>query len=193
MPLPPPAPLQPMYRLHVGGRSGVCPSPVTSSQYMEVSRCGDGTIRVSIHTYLDRNGGEIIPARRKILNGVPQTDARGNPSFWPASRLLAETHIADSLLTVPSPQNPSVHLHIGGYARVTLARIRSLEEALDFYRQRDSRIVRDSSNVDPDPSDVLVDRSASDSSPPFIPSLASSSLTPAQTHNLPIPHGDSLP
>jgi hypothetical protein len=123
---------------------------------MEVSRCGDGTIRVSIHTYLDRNGGEIIPARRKILNGVPQTDARGNPSYWPASRLLAETHIADSLLTVPSPSSPSVHLHIGGYARVTLARIRSLEEALDFYRQRDSRVVRDSLSVDPDPSDKVL-------------------------------------
>lgn len=174
MPTPP---RQPMFKLSVGGASGSPPSEDASiaSQYIETSVCGDGIIRVSIHIYLDRNGGEVIPPRPIISNGVPQyekgpdhlplrgRDGKPVPALWPASRLLGETSIKDSLQTVllplGPPSSPLVPVHIGGFARVTLAARPSLEEALAYYDKRDAAFPLNASSRSEDP--------------PFIPSHAS--------------------
>lgn len=180
-PQPPSSPIRkPMLRLKVGGADGLTPSESSSisSQYMETSVCGDGTVRVSIHVYLDPHGGEPIPAKPIIINGVPQyeknrdgttrKDSTGRPvpKFWPGSRLLGETTVTDSLLTVMLPLGPSgklIPIHIGGFARITIARTPSIEEALAKYDARDAHASRDS----------VTDDFTSDEPPPFIPSHAS--------------------
>lgn len=189
MPTPSRSP-RPMYRLKVGGKDGITPSLTDPTSYLEVARCGDGTVRVSIHVYLDPLGGETIPPRPIIINGVPQylkgpdglplrsPSGAPRPALWPESRLLGETTVIDSLQTVVlSPLLPTP-IHIGAFARVTLARTPSLEDALDKYRVRDTRTSYDLHGDPSTPSDE----------PPFIPSqssaLPSSSLL---SHNLPTP------
>lgn len=193
MSLPRP-PNRSMYRLRVGGKDGITPSLDDPTSYLEIARCGDGTVRVSIHVYIDPLGGEPIPSKPVIINGVPKykTDASGSllrpltPELWPPSRLFGETHIADSLQTIPVqlyPGGPITNFHIGGFARVTLARTPSLDDALEKYRVRDTRTSHD---LHGDPDDLSPD------SPPFIPSTAS--ITPRASilsHNLPpSPSGD---
>lgn len=202
---PPSSPIRkPMLRLRVGGADGLTPSeslPI-SSQYMETSVCGDGTVRVSIHVYLDPHGGEPIPAKPMLINGVPQyeknrdgstrRDSQGRPvpKFWPSSRLLGETTVTDSLLTVMLPLGPSgklIPVHIGGFARVTIARTASIDDALSKYDSRDSFSARD----------AVTDDYSTDEPPPFIPSHAAQirsdgsplfpKSAPLSAHNLPTP------
>lgn len=192
----PGAPTRTMYRLRVGGKDGITPSLTDPTPYLEVDKCDDGTIRVSIHVYLDPLGGEIIPPKPVIIGGIPkyETDSSGNPirplrpRLWPASRLLGETTIHDSLQTVSLPLRPGgplVPLHIGAFARVTIARTPSLDEALEKYRVRDTRSSHD---LHGDPDDFTPD------APPFIPSTASvhPSSSPLAYNLPPIPpHGDN--
>jgi hypothetical protein len=56
-----------MYRLRVGGKDGITPSLADPTSYLEIARCGDGTVRVSIHVYIDPLGGEPILTNCAVL------------------------------------------------------------------------------------------------------------------------------
>lgn len=143
-PLPP---RQPMYKLIIGGATGLDPrNPSTVSAGMTIQRCPDGRYCVITRTYLDPLGGEVIPPK-PIIDPDTQRQARdkdGNPQWWPASRLLGNTIIHDSFLTAPFnlvQDKPPQHLHLGVFCNVLLARRPALTDAKDYYDSRDKRPV----------------------------------------------------